>query len=451
MSFKSTNPYNSEPVYEIPLDSKEQMWAKVVALDKGFYEWRKSSFEQRSKLLNNLAALLLAKKQALAKACTLEMGKPIKEAISEVEKCAWVCNYYAENGQQFLKDTPIKIDGQQTYVTYDPLGCILAIMPWNFPFWQVFRFVAPNLMAGNTIAMKHASSVPKCAELIEQLIIEAGYSANVYKNLFVNVSEVEPLLADTRIKAVTLTGSVKAGSSVAKIAGANIKKSVLELGGSSAFIVMEGADIEKAVAGAVLGRFLNGGQSCIAAKRILIHASIYNEFEKQFLEKVTALKIGNPLSEDVKIGPMARIDLAEQMEQQMNDSVKLGAKILLGGKRESANFEPTILTNVTSKMPVYREEIFGPCAVLIPFNTIEEAIEISNNTEYGLGCSIYTENPDKYLQYIPQFDEGGVFFNSIVKSDPRVPFGGVKKSGFGRELGEEGIKEFVNKKTVYIA
>lgn len=447
---KSINPYDNKTIQEYNYFEDENIEKYILKAHNSFLNWKKSTFEERAKLLKNVAKELEKQKVKLSKLITLEMGKPITQAEAEIEKCAWVCEYYAENASKFLEDKIIKTDASKSYVKYEPLGVILAVMPWNYPFWQYFRFIAPNVMAGNVGLLKHASNVSGCALAIEKLFLEADFPEGISQTLLVSSSKVKGILEHPFVKAATLTGSEAAGASVAEIAGKNIKKTVLELGGSNAVIVLNDADLDKIMDTCVNARFQNTGQSCIAGKRFLIQAEIYDEFLKQFTTKVKALKIGNPLDKETEIGPMATVPLAEELEAQMQQSIELGAKLHLGGKRDKASFSPTIVTKVTPEMPVFKEETFGPLAALTKFSTIEEAVELSNKSEFGLGVSIFTENIKQAESMILALNEGAVFINELVKSDPRLPFGGIKKSGYGRELAKEGLLEFVNQKTVFI-
>ena len=414
------------------------------------YSWRNLSIQTRISFLPQLAKLLLENKEEYATCITTEMHKPISQAIAEVEKCALLCNYYYENAESFLAIKSIKTDASESFVAYEPLGVILGVMPWNFPFWQVFRFAVPTLIAGNTVVVKHASNVPKSAELIQSFFEQAGFPKGCYQDLPIPSSEVAKVIANPIIKAVSLTGSEQAGVAVATEAGKHLKKCVLELGGNNAFIVLEDANLEKAVATAVNARMQNAGQSCIAAKRFFIQENIAAEFIAQFKVAIQNLKTGNSLAIETQIGSLARLDLAEELEVQVQKSVQMGAKLIIGGNRKGAFYEPTILTEVTTEMPIFKEETFGPVAAITIFKTIDDAIELSNQSEFGLGVSIFTQDIDFIKTKISAFNEGAVFVNEMVKSDPRLPFGGIKKSGYGRELAIEGIKEFVNIKTVVI-
>lgn len=446
----SVNPYTGEKIEKFKVHSKSDITKKIKKADKTFKEWRLVSFERKKELMLKLAEELLQKKQEYATAITKEMGKPITQSIAEIEKCAWVCKYYAENAQNQLQKETIETDAAESYVRFEPLGVILAVMPWNYPFWQVFRFIAPALMAGNVGVLKHASNVMRCAENIEKAILNAGFPEGCFQNLIISSKKVEQVIRDKRVKAVTLTGSKPAGSSVASIAGEEIKKSVLELGGSNALVVFEDANLIETVKTCVQARFQNTGQSCIAGKRLIVQESIYEKFVEEFITQVRELKSGDPLDEDTYIGVLAREDLAITLEDQLNRSKKKGAKVVLGGNRNKAYFEPTIVINVTKKMPIFEEETFGPLIAITSFNSDMEAIDLVNRSAFGLGVSIFTEDYERAKALIPQFEDGAVFVNELVKSDPRLPFGGTKDSGYGRELSSHGIKEFMNKKTVYI-
>ncbi len=446
----SINPYTGKEFKTYKNHSKKEIEDIILKADRRFYSWRETSFTERKKLMMAAASELRKNKQEYAETMTQEMGKPISQAIAEVEKCAWVCEYYAENAEAQLQNETVKTDAYKSYVRYEPLGVVLAVMPWNYPYWQVFRFAAPALMAGNIGVLKHASNVFGSAMNIEKIFKKAGFPDNCFTTLLVGSDAVESIIENEKIKAVTLTGSGPAGSSVASIAGKNIKKTVLELGGSNALVVMKDCDIEKTIDVCVQARYQNTGQSCIAGKRLLVDESIASDFTAKLLQQVRELKSGDPMDEDTYIGTMAREDLAEELKKQVDDSVKVGAKLALGGKRQNAYFEPTVLTNVTKDMAVFNEETFGPVLSVTTFETIEEAIELSNTSLFGLGVSIFTENIDEAEKLAFQFEEGAVFINELVKSDPRLPFGGIKESGYGRELSQHGIKEFMNRKTVYI-
>ncbi|MDX1752954.1 MAG: NAD-dependent succinate-semialdehyde dehydrogenase [Salinimicrobium sediminis] len=446
----SQNPYTGEILKEHREFSSEDISNALEKADSQFKEWKGTSFFHRSKLMLKAAEELKKNKQEYAETITREMGKPITQSIAEVEKCAWVCEYYAERAEKQLAAEEIHTDAKESYVNYSPLGVVLAIMPWNYPFWQVFRFAAPALMAGNVGVLKHASNTMMCGEKIEQVFLRAGFPEGCFQNLLIGSKKVEEVLVDERVKAVTLTGSGGAGGAVASTAGKHIKKSVLELGGSNALVVFEDADLKEALDTAVQARFQNTGQSCIAGKRLLLHKNIAGEFTSRFVEKVKALKAGDPMEEETYIGVQAREDLAKDVEKQVNESVKMGAKILTGGVRKKAFFSPTVLDKVTTEMPMFNEETFGPAIGITTFETEEDALKLINKTQFGLGVSLFTQDHERVKRLIPQIEDGAVFVNELVKSDPRLPFGGTKKSGYGRELSQFGIREFVNIQTVYI-
>lgn len=446
----SINPYNQQEVGEVSELTENETLAAIELAYEQFLDWRKTSFSQRSKLMLNAAEELKKNKQEYAKTITLEMGKPIKQAIAEVEKCAWVCEYYAENASDFLANKTIETDASASYVSYEPIGVVLAVMPWNYPFWQVFRFAAPALMAGNIGLLKHASNVMQSAQNIQLVFERAGFPKGCFQNLPLSSSKIEAVIQNKNVKAVTLTGSKPAGSAVAATASSAIKKSVLELGGSNALVVFDDCDLDETIKTCVQARFQNTGQSCIAGKRLLIQEGKAKEFTDQFVTAVKALKSGDPMEEETFIGVLAREDLAEELEEQLKASVDAGAKILTGGKRDKAYFEPTVVAGVTSAMSLFLEETFGPVIGITTFKTEEEAVALVNASDFGLGVSVFTKDMEKAKRLIPQFDDGAVFVNELVKSDPRLPFGGTKISGYGRELSIDGIMEFVNKKTVYI-
>ncbi|MCX2680031.1 NAD-dependent succinate-semialdehyde dehydrogenase [Galbibacter sp. EGI 63066] len=446
----SINPYTDKKIYSFSELTDEEVSLKTDRADDAFSTWKNTSLEERAKLMFNAAKVLREHKTDYAKTISMEMGKPVKQAVAEIEKCAWVCEYYAENAEPFLADESIVTDAHKSYAKFEPLGVILAVMPWNYPFWQVFRFAAPALMAGNAAVLKHASSVMKSGNNIQEVFEKAGFPKNLFQNLIIGSSKVEKVITNKKIKAVTLTGSQPAGSAVASAAGREIKKSVLELGGNNAFIVLNDADLDAAVDVGINARYQNAGQSCIAAKRLLLQEGIADAFMEKYLERVKALKSGDPLDESTYIGVMASESHAVELEMQVGISVKMGAKVLTGGKRDKAYFPPTVITDVTAEMPVFKEETFGPIMAVKTFKTVDEAIAISNNSSFGLGVSLFTKDIAKAEELVSRFDEGAVFINELVKSDPRLPFGGIKKSGFGRELGIFGIREFVNIKTVFI-
>lgn len=419
--------------------------------------WSAVAITQRAVIMRAVATVLRSRATELAALATTEMGKPITEALAEIEKCAWVCEYYADTSPEVLADREIVASGSRSWIAHEPLGVVLAIMPWNFPFWQVFRFVAPALMAGNAALLKHSPNVTGTALAIEKILLEAGLPAGVFRTLVVAEADVpvtvNQLIADDRVAAVTLTGSNRAGSAVAAAAGQAAKKSLLELGGSDPFVVLEDADLDTVVPKAVAGRFLNTGQSCLCAKRFIVHESLLDEFSQRFADLVGELPIGDPASESTRIGPMARADLADQLARQVDDSVALGAKILTGGRHLDngpAWYTPTVLRDVTLDMPVMSEETFGPAAAVIGFETDEEAVTLANATPFGLGASVWSSDPARALAVGRRIDSGALFINATTASDPRLPFGGVKQSGYGRELGEAGAVEFTNVRTILI-
>ncbi|MGZ3833023.1 MAG: NAD-dependent succinate-semialdehyde dehydrogenase [Mucilaginibacter sp.] len=446
--FKSIFPYNQQIIAEYPLMNDQDVDQALSKAEKGYAHWSVQSFAYRADVLNKVASILRGEKERFATLITNEMGKVLTEAKGEVEKCAWVCKYYAQNAEEFLKDEAIIADYYRSFVTHQPIGAVLAIMPWNFPFWQVFRFAAPTLMAGNVGLLKHAPNVTGCSLAIRDIFKEAGAGEGVFQSLVIDTPEVERIIAADIVQAVTLTGSERAGASVAALAGKHIKKSLLELGGSDALIVLPDADLEKAATVAIQSRMLNAGQSCIASKRFIVVKGAVDEFMHQLFLQMKKLKQGDPFKEGVTTGPMARIDLANELEKQMNHSVGAGATLELGGAIEGANFQPSLLLNVKKGMAAFDEEAFGPLASVIIAANEEEAIHLANDSRYGLGGSIWTGDVEKGIALGRQIRSGAVFINSLVKSDPRLPFGGVKKSGYGRELGRQGILEFVNAKTI---
>lgn len=447
---KSINPYNQKEVFQFKELTKAEIEDKLNLAANTFIQWRKTQFKDRATLMISAAKELKQNKEEYARVITQEMGKPISQALSEVEKCAWVCEYYAENAESHLKNEVIKTDANSSYVSYDPIGVVLAVMPWNYPFWQVFRFAAPALMAGNIGVLKHASNTMKSGELIERVFQRAGFPDGCFQNMIIGSDEIEEIIKNDHIKAVTLTGSKPAGSSVASIAGKHIKKSVLELGGSNALVVFDDAELDMAVDICVNARFQNTGQSCIAGKRLLLQKNIAQKFTEKFKNKVAQLKSGDPMDQDTYIGVMAREDLAKELEEQVNKSISMGADLILGGKRNGTFFEPTILGQVTKEMPVFKDETFGPAIGITIFESEDEAVDLVNASVFGLGVSLFTKDMEKAKRLVPLFDDGAVFVNELVKSDPRLPFGGTKISGYGRELSSHGIMEFVNKKTVYM-
>ncbi len=453
MSIQTFNPTTGEVLETFEAYTQEQINEALDQAHQAFLQWRTLSFAERGKYLHNLANHMRDHKTELAKTAVLEMGKSITEAEAEVEKCAWNCDYFAENAESFLGDAKISSNATESYVAFRPLGVVLAVMPWNFPYWQVFRFAAPALMAGNTTILKHASNVSRVALDIERIFQEAGLPPGVLRTVLVPGSETAKLIEDPRIAAVTLTGSEAAGVEVAATSGHVLKKTVLELGGSDAFIVLDDADLDEAAQVAVTARFQNNGQSCIAAKRFIVVESVADAFEQKFVANTARLKVGDPLEYDTKVGPVARGDLRDSLHELVQQSVQQGAKVLIGGKPLTGKgyfYEPTILTNVTPEMPVFTDETFGPAAAIIRARDAEHAIELANNSKFGLSSNLWTRNIDRARQLAAHIEAGGVFINGMTASDPRLPFGGVKRSGYGRELSSFGIQEFVNVQTVWI-
>jgi len=447
----SINPFTGEILQTFVPLSDAELAAKLDRAQQAFTQYRQVSIAQRAEWMNRAAEILEQDRERLGKIMTLEMGKTIVSAIAEVEKCALVCRYYAEQAPKFLADAPAQTEATHSFVRYQPLGAILAVMPWNFPFWQVFRFAAPALMAGNVGLLKHASNVPQCALAIEAVFQQAGFAAGVFQTLLVGSEEVAAILADERVKAATLTGSEAAGASLAATAGKQIKKTVLELGGSDPFIVLESADLEAAAATAVTARMINNGQSCIAAKRFIVTEPIADQFEQHLVEHVKALKVGDPLDRSTDIGPLATPALLEELDHQVQTSVSKGARVLVGGQPLQGRFyAPTILTDIPPGSPAAREELFGPVAMLFRVKDIDAAIALANDTPFGLGASAWTTVPTERDRLITELEAGAVFINGMVKSDPRLPFGGIKHSGYGRELSHQGMHEFVNVKTVWV-
>ncbi|QEC54342.1 succinate-semialdehyde dehydrogenase/glutarate-semialdehyde dehydrogenase [Anseongella ginsenosidimutans] len=454
MAIESVNPLNGKRIKKYPVLKPGQVSRKVKAAQDAFLNWKETGFPERSALFKKAASVLEKKKDALARLMALEMGKPLAQGASEIDKCAWVCKYYSEEARGFLLPEKIATDASKSYVAFEPLGVVLAIMPWNFPFWQVFRFAAPSLMAGNTGLLKHASNVPGCALAIEDIFKEAGFPPGVFQSLLIDSGQAAAVMEDERVKAVTLTGSTQAGKSVASKAGSLLKKTVLELGGSDPYLILEDADLEKAAEICVNGRLVNSGQSCIAAKRFIVVKAVEKRFLELFRNRMMDKKMGDPLQEDTDIGPQAREDLRDQLHEQVLESIVKGARCLLGGKKpegKGAFYPATILTNVKKGMPAYDEELFGPVAAVITAKDEDDAIKKANDSSFGLGAAVFTKDKKRGEQLAAhRLEAGSCFVNGIVHSDPRLPFGGIKESGYGRELGGFGIREFVNIKTVYV-
>ena len=454
MPIQSLNPATGEILEEFKAASESEIDEAIAAAHATFQRFRNTSFSDRARWMTGTADVLERRKNELARVITLEMGKPIKAAVAEVEKCALACRFYADHAEQHLADEPVKTDATRSFIRYQPLGIVLAVMPWNFPFWQAFRFIAPALMAGNVALLKHASNVPRSALWIERVVEEGGFPKGALTTLLIGSDQVGRILEDERVKAATLTGSEPAGSSVGSTAARAIKKSVLELGGSDPFIVMPSADLEEAVRTGVKARVVNNGQSCIAAKRFIIHEAIADRFTTLFVEAMQALRVGDPLDEKTDVGPLATPEILRDLDRQVRESVAAGARLLAGGKPlglGKGNFyEPTVLADIPEGAPAYAEETFGPVASLFRVGDVGEAIRLANATPFGLGASVWTSDETEINRFIDGIDSGQVFVNAMVASDPRLPFGGVKHSGFGRELGVFGIREFVNVKTVWI-
>ncbi|HJQ71596.1 MAG TPA: NAD-dependent succinate-semialdehyde dehydrogenase [Blastocatellia bacterium] len=453
MAIATINPATGETLKSFEPISESQIEERLRLAAEAFRRHRRSSFAERAGKMMRAAEILETEKEKFGRLMTTEMGKPLKAAMEEAAKCAWVCRYYAETAERLLADEAVATNATLSFIRYQPLGVVLAVMPWNFPFWQVFRFAAPALMAGNCGLLKHASNVPQCALAIEEIFSRAGLAEGEFQTLLVGSDKVGSIIDDPRVAAVTLTGSEPAGRSVAAEAGKQIKKTVLELGGSDPFIVMPSADLDEAVKTAVKARTINNGQSCIAAKRFIIASEIADEFERRFVQGMESLKVGDPMNEATEIGPLATADILADLESQVRKSVEAGARVLTGGHRvEGAGFyyAPTVLTDVPEDSPAYREELFGPVASLFRARDIREAIRIANDTDFGLGSSAWTNDERERAQFIDELEAGSVFINGMVASDPRLPFGGVKHSGYGRELDAHGIREFLNIKTVWI-
>jgi succinate-semialdehyde dehydrogenase / glutarate-semialdehyde dehydrogenase len=453
MAIATINPATSEVVKTFDGLTDAQVDVKIAKAAAAFRSFRKTSIADRARWMAKAADILEAEKEALGRMMTLEMGKTLRSAIEEAAKCALGCRYYVENAAKFLADEVVETSATRSYVRYQPVGIVLAVMPWNFPFWQVFRFIAPGLMAGNVGLLKHASNVPQCALKIEEIVRRAGFPEGVFQTLLIGASQVDRVLNDPRVAAATLTGSEQAGIQVGVSAARRIKKVVLELGGSDPFIVMPSANLEEAAATAVKARVINNGQSCIAAKRFIVHEQIAEKFEEEFVGRMQALKLGDPLDAMTDLGPLATADAVKDLDTDVQKSLQVGAKLLTGGKPVGGpgNFyQPTVLTNIPKDSPAYREELFGPVACVFRVKSLDEALTIANDTRFGLGASAWTNDATERERFINELEAGMVYINQMVVSDPRVPFGGVKASGHGRELGLYGIREFTNIKTVWI-
>ena len=449
----SVNPATGEVLARFDPFTQDEVEHALDEAQDAFVAWRERSIEERAVPMRRLAALLRERADRYGRLITLEMGKPIVEARAELEKCALGCEHYAENAARYLADEVIPTNAKKSLVAFQPLGIVLAVMPWNFPFWQVIRFAAPAFMAGNAAVLKHASNVPQCALAIEEVFSEAGFPEGLLRTLLLAGSQVEPVIDDVRVRAVTLTGSSDTGSRIAQLAGRALKKTVLELGGSDPFIVLADADLGQAAKIATRARNQNTGQSCIAAKRFIAVESIASDFERRFAAEVSALNVGDPLDEKTQIGPLAREDLRETLERQVRESVGMGARALTGGERGNRPgwyYRPTVLADVTEDMPAFKEETFGPVAAVVRVRDADEAVRVANDSAYGLGANLWTKDLALGERLARRIESGSVFVNGMVASDPRLPFGGVKRSGYGRELSSYGIKEFVNIQTIWI-
>ncbi|WP_290661748.1 NAD-dependent succinate-semialdehyde dehydrogenase [Ignavibacterium sp.] len=451
---QSVNPSNNELIKTYQEISDIELQYVLERMQLAFEDWKNQSFSFRAALMKKAAGLLRKKREDYSKLMTFEMGKPISQSRAEIDKCAWVCDYYAENAEKFLADELVQTDASKSFVTYQPLGVILAVMPWNFPFWQVFRFAAPTLMAGNVGILKHASNVSGCSLAIEEIFTEAGFPEFVYKSVILNSSRIKDLISNPIVQAVSLTGSVPAGKSVASVAGSQIKKTVLELGGSDPYVVLEDADLDLAVQTCVNSRLINGGQSCIAAKRFIVVKEVYEKFTEMYVDFMKQKKMGDPFDESNDLGPLASLKLRDELHHQVLRSIEAGAKLLLGGfipDMKGAYYPPTVLSEVNPGMPAFDEELFGPVAAIVKAENEEDAVRLANNTVFGLGAAVFTRDLNRGEKIAKEkLNAGSCFVNQLVRSDPRLPFGGIKESGFGRELSIFGIREFVNIKTVVI-
>lgn len=448
---QSINPFNESLLAEFNEHDAKTVERKIDTAANAFRSWKRQTFSERAVFIKRAGEVLRRKKNEYAAVMSREMGKVLAESEAEIEKCAKACDFFAENAEKFLRDQIIDTEASKSLVAFQPLGPVLAIMPWNFPFWQVFRFAAPSLMAGNVGLLKHASNVTQCSLAIEEVFREAGCPEGVFQSLLIGSKQVESVIAHPHVAAVTLTGSEYAGTQVAAAAGKNLKKTVLELGGSDPFIVLADADLELTARVARESRMQNAGQSCIAAKRFIVVKSVRDAFIERFTREVASLRQGDQLERSTTVGPLARVDLAADLEKQMNASVAAGAKIISGGQRSGANMQPTILDGVTPGMPAFDEETFGPLAAVVTAEDEQQVIDIANRNRYGLGASVWTRDRDRGERVAREIESGCVFVNSLMRSDQRLPFGGIKKSGYGRELSELGIKEFTNAKTIYVA
>ena len=453
MAIATINPATGETLKTFTPLTDAQVDQKIQKATETFHTFRKLSFAERGRMMNRAAEILESEKHDIAHLMTLEMGKTLRSAVDEAVKCAWVCRYYAENAERFLADELVETPASRSFIRYQPMGVVLVIMPWNYPFWQVFRFIAPGLMAGNVGILKHASNVPQCALKIEEILLKAGFPEGAFQTLLIGSDKVDRVLDDPRVVAATLTGSEGAGIQVGSGAGKRIKKVVLELGGSDPFIVMPSANLEEAVTVGIKARTLNNGQSCIAAKRFIVADQIADKFQKEFVAQMEKLKLGDPFDEKTDVGPLANAEAVKSLQADVSASVKAGAKVLTGGKpadRPGSFYLPTVLTDIPKESPAYREELFGPVASIFRVKNIDEAIRVANDSRFGLGASAWSNDKSEQDRFINELEAGMVFINQMVFSDPRVPFGGVKRSGVGRELSTYGIREFTNVKTVWV-
>jgi len=453
MSFTTINPTTGKPMQTYDELTPDSAAAVIVKANEAWLSWRGTSFTMRAALMKKAATMLRERNRELALLMADEMGKPLAQGNAEVEKCAWACDYYADNAEQHLAPDVVRTESHKSYVAFEPLGVVLAIMPWNFPFWQVYRFAAPALMAGNVAILKHASNVPGCALAIERLFQDAGFPADAFRTLLIGSKHVQAVIEHPLVRAVTLTGSTPAGKAVAAQAGSVLKKTVLELGGSDPYLVLEDADLEAAVMTSVNSRLINAGQSCIAAKRFIVARPMIDEFTTRFVALMKSKTVGDPLAEGTEVGPQARHDLRDALHQQVRSSIERGASLLLGGEippGDGAFYPPTVLTKVKPGMPAYDEELFGPVAAIIEAQDEDDAVRIANDSIFGLGAAVFTRDLARGERVARRLEAGATFVNALVASDPRLPFGGIKESGYGRELGPYGIREFVNVKTVVV-
>ena len=455
MGIEAINPATGELIQRYVETEETEVVRAIETAHEHHLEWRETDFQHRAALMHQAARILRDRARQFGELMTLEMGKPITGAVQEAEKCAWVCEYYADNAEDFLRDQEVESDATRSFVTFQPLGVVLAVMPWNFPFWQVFRFAAPNLMAGNAGLLKHASNVPGCALAIEEIFREAGFPEGLFRTLLIGSSRVDGVIEHPLVRAATLTGSTPAGIAVATKAGSVLKKTVLELGGSDPYVILEDADLDAAASTCAIARLINSGQSCIAAKRFVVVEAVREAFEERFVEAMRAAKVGDPMEEDTLVGPQARVDLRDELHDQVLRSMEAGARCLLGGELPAgpgAFYPATVLTDVEPGMPAYDEELFGPVAAVIRVRDEGEAIRVANDSVFGLGAAVFTQDTEKGTRIAREsLEAGACFVNAFVRSDPRLPFGGVKESGYGRELSSFGILEFVNIKTVWVA